>query len=217
MLAPEDDRRRGLPQMRNRDKYQRIANFYDFLDAPFERKRYRKIRQYLCKNISGYTLDAGTGTGQNLTFLSQSSTMTVALDLSSAMLSKARGRTLNYHNVQFVESDIVKAPFRDNTFDNVICSFLFCVLKPQEQITALKEICRICKPQGEIRLLDYCYSKHFIKRMGMYLWAPWVKWAYGAEFNSQTQSYLDTAGLKEITYQYVYKDIIRLLVAKPKA
>ncbi len=207
-----------LPQMMKRDKYQRIANYYDFLDAAFERKRYRKLREELCGNLSGHILDAGTGTGQNIPYFSKTSaTQVIAIDFSVAMLARARKRAeYSHQKVQFIETDIRKTPFSDNSFDNVVCSFLFCVLEPNEQIVALKEICRICKPQGEIRLLDYCYSKQFLKRLKMYLWAPWVKWAYGAVFNNRTHSYLDSAGLNEIANQYVFGDIIRLLIAKPK-
>jgi ubiquinone/menaquinone biosynthesis C-methylase UbiE len=45
------------------DRYQRIAPFYDLLDFPFERGRYRAIRPLLFEGLSGVILDAGVGTG----------------------------------------------------------------------------------------------------------------------------------------------------------
>ena len=52
----------------NVERYQRIARFYDFLDAPFERKRYRALRPLLFDGMSGRLLDAGIGTGRNCAF-----------------------------------------------------------------------------------------------------------------------------------------------------
>ena len=34
-------------------RYQRIAPFYDFLDAPFERRRYSGLRPLLFENLEG--------------------------------------------------------------------------------------------------------------------------------------------------------------------
>ncbi len=46
--------------------YARIARFYDFLDGPFERKRYQAMRPVLFEGLSGRLLDAGVGTGRNI-------------------------------------------------------------------------------------------------------------------------------------------------------
>ena len=50
-------------------RYQRIARFYDFLDLPFERKRYSGLRPLLFQNRDGQLLDAGIGTGRNCALL----------------------------------------------------------------------------------------------------------------------------------------------------
>ena len=49
-------------------RYQRIALFYDFLDAPFERKRYSNLRPLIFQNLGGRLLDAGIGTGRNCAY-----------------------------------------------------------------------------------------------------------------------------------------------------
>jgi ubiquinone/menaquinone biosynthesis C-methylase UbiE len=51
-----------------RERYQRIAPFYDLLDFPFEHGRYRHIRPLLFTGLSGRILDAGVGTGCNIPF-----------------------------------------------------------------------------------------------------------------------------------------------------
>ena len=42
----------------NFKKYQRIARFYDLIDLPFERRRYRAIRPLLFRGMTGQVLDA---------------------------------------------------------------------------------------------------------------------------------------------------------------
>ena len=51
----------------------------------------------------------------------------------------------------------------------------------------------------------------------MKLWAPWVRFAYGAEFDRNTEQYLNAAGLDLVEKKFLYKDIIKLLSVQPKA
>ncbi|HJN60282.1 MAG TPA: class I SAM-dependent methyltransferase, partial [Alphaproteobacteria bacterium] len=154
--------------------YQRIARWYDLLDAPFERKRYRPLRPLLFAGLSGRILDAGVGTGRNIPFYPDASEM-VGIDLSPAMLARAtRRRDEAGREVALMEMDVMNTSFDEDSFDAVISTFLFCVLEPEQQLPALIELARICKPGGEIRLLEYSYSKNPWKRFIMRLWAPWV-------------------------------------------
>ena len=70
------------------ERYQRIAPFYDFLDAPFERRRYQAIRPLMFAGLSGRILDAGIGTGRNIPFYPPGAEM-IGVDLSPAMLERA--------------------------------------------------------------------------------------------------------------------------------
>src|SRR5262245_33602709 len=75
----------------NLERYQRIAGFYDLLDLPFERRRYRAIRPLLFRDLSGQLLDAGIGTGRNCEFYPPEATVS-GIDISPAMLARARDR-----------------------------------------------------------------------------------------------------------------------------
>ena len=77
------------------ERYQRIARFYDLLDAPFEHGRYRHIRPLMFQGLSGRLLDAGIGTGRNIQYYPVGADV-VGIDLSPAMLARAeeRARTL---------------------------------------------------------------------------------------------------------------------------
>ena len=202
--------------MNRRATYQRIARWYDLLDAPFERKRYQPIRPLVFAGLSGRILDAGVGTGRNIPFYPQDGDM-LGIDLSPAMLTRAsRRRDEVGLDVALMEMDVMHTSFEDNSFDAVVSTFLFCVLAPEHQLPALKELARICKPDGEIRLLEYSYSKNPMKRFIMRLWAPWVRFAYGAAFDRNTHLYLEEAGFEETENYFLVGDIIRFIVARPK-
>jgi ubiquinone/menaquinone biosynthesis C-methylase UbiE len=191
--------------------YDRIARIYDLLDLPFERRRYRPIRPALFAGLGGRILDAGVGTGRNIEFYPPSADV-IGIDISPRMLARARRRRDRLGaNVELCEMDVMATSFPDDHFDHVVATFLFCVLKPSEQLPALRELARVCKPGGTIRLLEYSYSKDPVRRFGMRLWAPWVRLTYGAAFDRDTESYVDAAGLKLVGTRFLYADIIKLL------
>ncbi len=49
----------------------------------------------------------------------------------------------------------------------------------------------------------------------MRLWAPWLRRAYGAAFDRDTGRCLPEAGLEALETRFLYKDIIKLIVARP--
>jgi ubiquinone/menaquinone biosynthesis C-methylase UbiE len=112
--------------------------------------------------------------------------------------------------------DVCATGFAGDRFDFVIATFLFCVLAEEDQLPALSELRRICKPGGEIRLLEYTYSTRPVKRLVMRLWAPWVRLIYGAAFDRETARYVPAAGLRLVEERFVFQDIIKLLVLAPE-
>lgn len=194
--------------------YRRIARFYDFLDYPFEFGRYQALRPHLFAGLSGRILDAGVGTGRNMTFYPPGAEMT-GIDLSPHMLARARARreTLGV-DVKLIEADALHTPFPDNHFDAIVATFLFCVLDNEHQQPCLEELGRICKPDGEIRLLEYVYTNDPWRRFIMKLWAPWVRFAYGASFDRNTASYVPAAGLNIDDRKHLFRDAIEMLVLR---
>lgn len=202
--------------MTRKRPYTRIARLYDLLDLPFERGRYQPIRRMLFGGLSGAILDAGVGTGRNIPFYPPEATVT-GIDLSPQMLARARLRKERLgSSVTLIEMDATAIDFPDAHFDFAVATFLFCVLDDAEQLPGLKELARIVKPEGEIRIIEYAYSERPLKRFVMRLWAPWVRFAYGATFDRDTERYVEDAGLRLVEKRFVFEDIIKLLVLKPK-
>ena len=202
--------------LEKRTKYELIARFYDILDIPFESRRYRPLRRQSWAGLEGRILDAGVGTGRNMPFYPRDARV-CGIDLSRAMLSRAekRRRRLGLKTELF-EGDIMETGFADGSFDAIVATFLFCVLEPEQQLPALRELARICRPGGEIRILEYAVPAHPLRRAVMALWAPWVRLIYGAAFDRKTEQYVAEAGLDLVEVRFVFGDIIKLLVVRPR-
>ncbi|HER27265.1 MAG TPA: class I SAM-dependent methyltransferase, partial [Rhodospirillales bacterium] len=195
--------------MNKQKTYDRIARLYDLLDFPFEHFRYKPVRKILFEGLTGDLLDAGVGTGRNFPHYPKDAKVT-GIDLSPAMLGRARWRRDELGTVvDLREMNVMELDFPDDRFDSIVSTFLFCVLDHESQQPALEELRRVCRPDGVIHILEYAMSQRPVRRFVMKLWAPWVRYAYGAEFDRNTEQYLEAAGLELIKSTFLYKDVIK--------
>lgn len=107
--------------------------------------------------------------------------------------------------------DVTRLAFPDASFDAAVASFLFCTLPEALQVPALRELRRVMKPSGAIRLLDYVRPRHGMRRLMTKLWQPWVHWAYSASFDRDIVQHIPAAGLSVVAAQFVVADLIRLI------
>jgi ubiquinone/menaquinone biosynthesis C-methylase UbiE len=110
--------------------------------------------------------------------------------------------------------DVTKLDFPTGSFDAAVATFLFCVLPDQLQVPALQELGRVVKRGGVIRLLEYVRPTGAIRRILSRLWQPWIRWAYGASFDRQTERHVPAAGLELVESRYVVDDIVKLLTLR---
>jgi ubiquinone/menaquinone biosynthesis C-methylase UbiE len=195
----------------NVERYRRIAPLYDLLDLPFEHGRYRRLRGLLFENLSGHLLDAGVGTGRNFPFYPPGARV-LGIDISPAMLARAeRRRSQSRADVELKQMDVTRLDLLDDSFDAAVATFLFCVLPDDLQEPALRELGRVVRPGGYIRLLDYVRPKRAVRRFIAGLWEPWMAWAFGARLDRRTETYISKAGLDITDAHYVVDDLIKLI------
>ena len=193
------------------ERYQRIAGFYDLLDAPFERWRYRRLRPLLFEGLRGRILDAGVGTGRNIPYYPTGAAL-VGIDLSPAMLALAeRRRDRLGAALDLRRMDVTRLDLPDCSFDAAVASFLFCVLPEDRQGPALRELCRVVRPGGTVRLLEYVRPAGRLRRSLARLWEPWMEWAYGAGFDRDTERHAREAGLPIAESRFVVDDLVKLV------
>jgi ubiquinone/menaquinone biosynthesis C-methylase UbiE len=196
------------------ERYQRIAPFYDLLDLPFEHGRYRRIRRLLFQGLSGRLLDAGVGTGRNFPFYPSGSKV-IGIDISPAMLARAeQTRKSAAAEIELRQMDVTQLDFADRTFDGAVAAFLFCVLPDELQVPALRELGRVVKAGGPVRLLEYVRPQRTVRRVLASVWEPWMAWAYGASFDRRTEEHVPEAGLEFVEARFVVDDLVKLISAR---
>ena len=195
--------------------YDRIATLYNILDAPHEYTWRRRLRARLFSGLSGRVLDAGAGTGRKVAFYPDHCDM-VAIDQSAAMLRVARSQARRAgKTASFQQMDVLATDFPDAHFNGIVATFLFGILREDQQFGALKELRRICRPAGTIRLLDYALSKHPLIRPVMELAKPWSINVFSQRFDAKTEPHVAAAGLELVESRFLCVDMAKLLVLRP--
>jgi ubiquinone/menaquinone biosynthesis C-methylase UbiE len=196
------------------DTYQRIAPAYDLLNLAFEFGRYRHIRPQLFAGLSGRILEAGVGTGRNIAFYPADAEV-IGIDLSYAMIARADRRADAIgRKIEFHQMDVTRLAFADDSFDAAVASFLFCVLPNELQVPALREIERVLKPGGTLRLLEYVRPTGTYRAFVARLWEPWMAWAYGAGFDRNTEEHVAETGFDVVESRFVVPDLVKLITLR---
>lgn len=193
--------------------YDRIAPWYDFLDAIPEHLFYRSWRRELWKNVSaGRILEIGVGTGKNIGNYPPEAQVT-AIDISAQMLEKAAARSTVRQDVsiELMVMDVRELNFNSGTFDSVVGSFVLTVLA--DPLPALKEIKRVLKPGGELILLDFVRSRHKTIALLQDLCAPLTLAVYQAHINRDPARIIERSGFQITLAKGMSGDVVRLFRA----
>ena len=87
-------------------------------------------------------------------------------------------------------------------------------LPDDQQVPALRELGRVVRPGGQIRLLEYVRPGGRLRRALTYIWQPWVSWAYGASFDRNTEGHIPAAGLELVESRFVFDDLLKMLTVR---
>lgn len=145
-------------------KYDEYADNYDLLSSISNILVFGRLRRELLARANGRVLEVGFGTGANLKYYPKSCKIT-ALDLSGKMIEIAKTKAYKLERkINFHIGDAENMPFDNNSFDSVIDTL--CVCTYPNPVRALREMARVCKPNGKILLLEHGISDYsFVKRL----------------------------------------------------
>ena len=165
--------------------FSNIHKFYDFVNSLTTLGFDKSWRKQAAKKLNpGSVLDLGSGTGASYTDLINFDV--TALDPDEQMLS------LNNFEKKVVGKS-EELPFKENSFDNVLCCFVWRNVSDTEK--ALSEVYRVLKPGGKFILLDMTRPKNsflkIIHKIGTYILLHFVGFI--------------TLNLKE--YSFLYKSL----------
>ena len=195
------------------EKYDRFARWYDCLEGILNILGLSRLRRMLLRRASGKVLEVAVGTGKNLAYYPRDSRI-IALDLSGEMLKVARNRAtkLSMH-VSFLVGDAAALPFPDNSFDTIVSSLSTCTFP--DPTAALKEIKRVCRPEGRVLLLEHGRSNR--ERLGRWQDRHADKFAkpLGCHWNREPLELIEDAGLKVVRARRTFFGILHHIEAKP--
>lgn len=140
--------------------YRRYASFYDLLFGPIMHPGRRRIVRALDLRPNDAVLEVGVGTGLSLP-LYPAHVRVTGIDISREMLARARQRVVRQgldHVGSILEMDAQAMNFPDRHFDKVVAMYVVSVVPDPQRLLA--EMRRVCKPDGEIVIVNHFRSRN---------------------------------------------------------
>lgn len=144
-----------------KNSYRAWAPVYDYTFGAFTRIGRRRAVDYI-NTRSGRVLEIGVGTGLSLRHYRPHLEVT-GIDVSPEMLARAREKVAAgglSHIARIAEMDARALDFPDGHFDTVVAMFLVSVVPEPERVLA--EMARVCKPGGEVLIINHFARDHGI-------------------------------------------------------
>ena len=145
-------------------KVNELQSAYDDLAAQYDKKTWfdqyilgvARQRKQLMSMAHGKILDVACGTGLNFPMFPVTGEIT-AIDLSPRMLEIAQRKAAVLKlNIQVKVMDVQKLELPDGSFDTVTSTLSTCTFP--DPVQALREMKRVCHPDGMILLLEHGHS-----------------------------------------------------------
>lgn len=198
-----------------RKRYNRFAPIYDAVEGFMEDSGASGWRELLWSKINGRELlELGVGTGRNFPFYPADVRIT-AVDFAEKMLDRAMKKAKKQGlSVKLELMDVQDMDFKDNTFDCAVASFVFCSVP--DPVRGLKEIARVCKPEGKVVLLEHVLSNRRAIARFMNLLNPVAVALGGENINRRTEENVVKSGLAIERVTDLAAGIVKIIEARKR-
>ena len=198
---------------REQKGYDHRSRWYDLTQWPMEAFGLGRLRRRLWEQVQGQrVLEVGVGTGRNLQYYPAQSRV-VAIDLSPGMLRRAVKRAERLgRQVDFILADAQRLPFREDSFDVVTATCVFCSVP--DPVQGLMELRRVSRREGSTLLLEHVRATNPFLGKAMDWLNPVAVRMSGANINRRTVENVRLAGLAVEREDSFMMSIVKMLRAR---
>ena len=192
-------------------KWDKAAANFDLMAGYGPEKRWEPVKRKLFSRMGdGPILFLAIGTGLDIPFFPPGKHIT-AIDISDAMIEKARVRAAKYQGeIELRQMDVHEMPCEDDAFDQVFTSCTFCSVP--NPIAGLAQLRRVLRPGGELHMFEHTGSRYFPFSLMMNVMTPLSR-RVGPEMNRKTVDNVKAAGFALDDVQHVYLDVVKTISA----
>lgn len=173
----------------------------------------KKLRRDLIKKAHDQVLEVAVGTGYNLPYYSRECSIT-AIDFSAEMLAKAQHQAEKFGiQADFILMEAEELGFDSDRFDTVVSTLAMCAYT--DPLKALREMARVCKPGGDVLLLEHGESN--VKWLASLQERTDLKWhrSFGCHWNRDILDIAQEAGLEIKSYERHLFGILYVIETEP--
>jgi len=148
-------------------------------------------REWVTDKARGLVLEIGAGDGVNLEYYHPDARV-IATEPDAESIELIADYE---ENVVLAQADAEALPFPNASFDAVVGTLVFCTIPDAPR--ALREVKRVLKPGGSLRLVEHVRAKNLIGRAFMQVANPAWHWMTGGcNINRDTLGAVRAAGFQ---------------------
>jgi ubiquinone/menaquinone biosynthesis C-methylase UbiE len=204
------NRRRSAYWDKEAARYDRAMNFWD-------RHLFGDSRPWICGRAAGDVLEVAIGTGRNLPFYPDGTSVTrlTGVDWSPAMLAIARERAAALgRDADLRQGDAQALDFPGESFDTVLCALGLCAIPDDRR--AVTEMARVLRPGGRLLLVDHVAASAAALRAAQWLYERITIPLAGEHFRRRPLTYVRELGFEiEETERFSLGIVERVCARKP--
>lgn len=162
---------RKFSEEKIKNNFSNIVWFYDLWSKLTETKALKKVIELAEIKNGEKVLEIAVGTGNLFKKIIEinSEGENEGVDISPAMLKKARKKLKEYKNYNLKEGNAYDLSYENNYFDVIINTYMLDLLPKEDFEVILNELYRVLKPGGRIIISSMSFGEKWYNKIWYYI------------------------------------------------